>query len=339
MNDQKNLEFQKLTLDDLEELIEISRKTYFETFSWGNSEENMLAYLNQAFSKEQLTSELIDVNSEFYFARLNDLICGYLKISFGSSQNAFREENGMELVRIYVNRECQGEGIGNQMLSKAIKIARERRMTSIWLGVWEKNEKALSFYKKNSFNIVGKHSFIMGDEEQQDYLMKREIMSKYRDQGAVGALLDEYERALEELKRVIQDLSQTELTMIVDNQTDDEDCKSIQTILSHVVKAGYGYVVSVRKWLNEDVQYKPNVLLDSIESYNKALDEMFLYNAELFQDYPKIQLEEHDASNKILVSWGQLYDVEQIFEHAIVHILRHRRQIERFIKRLRSNTT
>lgn len=339
MNNQKNLEFQRLTLDNLEELIEISRDTYYETFSWGNSEENMQAYLIQAFSKEQLTSELIDVNSEFYSARLNHLTCGYLKISFGSFQNAFKGENGMELARIYVSVKCQGKGVGKQLLDKAIKIAIDKEMSFVWLGVWEKNEKALSFYKKNGFKVVGTHSFMMGDDEQQDYLMKRENMSKYRDQGAIGALLDEYERALKELKSVIQDLSLVELTMIVDDQTDDEDCKSIQAILSHVVKAGYGYVVSIRKWLNEDVQYKPNVLLDSIESYNRALDEMFLYNAELFQDYPKIQLEEHDASNKILVSWGQLYDVEQIFEHAIVHVLRHRRQIERFIKRLRSNTT
>ncbi len=339
MNDQKNLKFQRLNLDDLKQLNTIGRQTYFETFSWGNTPENMQLYLNQAFNEEQLTSELTDVNSEFYFARLNHLICGYLKISFGSSQNAFREENGMELVRIYVNKECQGKGVGNRMLGKAIKIARDREMSYIWLGVWEKNEKALSFYKNNGFKVVGKHSFIMGDDEQQDYLMKREIMSNYRNQGAVGALLDEYKKALEELKRVIQDLSLVELTAIVDDQTDDEDCKSIQTILSHVVKAGYGYVVSIRKWLKEDEQYKPNVLLDSIESYYNALDEMFLYNTELFQDYPKIQLEEHDASNKILVSWGQLYDVEQIFEHAIVHVLRHRRQIERFIIRLRSNTT
>jgi chromosomal replication initiation ATPase DnaA len=62
---------------------------------------------------------------------------------------------------------------------------------------------------------------------------------------------------------------------------------------------------------------------------------MFEYNAQLFQDYPNLKLEEYETALKIQVRWGQLYDIEQLMEHAIVHILRHRRQIERFLLRLR----
>ena len=58
---------------------------------------------------------------------------------------------------------------------------------------------------------------------------------------------------------------------------------------------------------------------------------MFNYSEKLFQDYPNLNLEEKKANKKILMRWGQLYNVEQLFEHAIVHILRHRRQIERFL--------
>lgn len=156
-------------------------------------------------------------------------------------------------------------------------------------------------------------------------------MKKYRDNGAIGALLDEYEKAIQELKNIIQPLSQNELVTIIDHETKDKDCESVQTILSHVVQSGYTYVISIRKWLGETVDYKEKAKLSSIAEYFYALDEMFAYNAQLFEDYPNIKLEEYDVAKKIKVRWGQYYDVEQLMEHAIVHILRHRRQIERFM--------
>lgn len=160
-------------------------------------------------------------------------------------------------------------------------------------------------------------------------------MTTYRDNGAIGALLDEYEKALLELNALITDITPTELINIVDSETKDEDCRSIQTILSHVVRAGHNYAIVIRKSMGEQLDYFQNKILPTSSAYAEALDEMFRYNEKLFQDYPQIILEEYDADKKILVSWGQLYDVDQLMEHAICHILRHRRQIERFLLKLR----
>jgi len=167
--------------------------------------------------------------------------------------------------------------------------------------------------------------------------MKRSI--KYRDNGAIGALLDEYEKSINELKEVIHHVTTKDLICIVDNATKDEDCKSIQTVLSHVVGSGYNYVIVIRKWLGEEIEYREKELLNSVAEYNIALEAMFVYNEELFKDYPKIQLAEYDPNKKINVRWGQKYDVEQLLEHAIVHILRHRRQIERFVEGLKEKST
>lgn len=156
------------------------------------------------------------------------------------------------------------------------------------------------------------------------------MKKKYRTNGAIGALLDEYEKSVNELKNVIASLSTSELTRIVDKETKDDDCRSIQTILSHVVESGYTYVIEIRKSLGESVNYMSKDLLASVNEYAIALEKMFAYNEKLFEDYPDIKLEEFDSSNKFIVRWGQIYDVEQMYEHAIVHILRHRRQIERF---------
>lgn len=160
-------------------------------------------------------------------------------------------------------------------------------------------------------------------------------MKKYRNNGAIGGLLDEYEKALLELQVVTRNISPEELTAVVDTETKDPDCSSVQAVLSHVVQSGYTYVVEIRKWLGEDEDYRTNIKLDTVNSYILAMQEMFKFNERLFQDHPDINLETYDLNKKIKVRWGQTYDVEQLLEHAIVHILRHRRQVERFLLKLR----
>ncbi|BDD08039.1 hypothetical protein FUAX_04710 [Fulvitalea axinellae] len=160
--------------------------------------------------------------------------------------------------------------------------------------------------------------------------------TKYRANGAVGALLDEYEKAIDELIRVIQNLSEDELTTIIDLNTKDEDCKSVQTILTHVVQSGYNYIVAVRKWLGEEIQYREKVFYGEVRDYTVGLKEMFKFNEALFADYPDFDFYENDSNKKINARWGQQYEPEQLFEHAIVHVLRHRRQVEIFKERIRS---
>jgi hypothetical protein len=159
----------------------------------------------------------------------------------------------------------------------------------------------------------------------------------YRNNGAIGAFLDEYERAINDLKNVLDSVSNSELLTIVDSETTDEDCRSIQTILAHVVHSGYGYAVEVRKKQGEELERPDKAYLTTIEGYKIALDKMFDSNVQLFDDYPNLSMDNIDADKKIVFRSGQIFDNEQIFEHAIVHILRHRRQIERFLLRLRSN--
>jgi len=156
------------------------------------------------------------------------------------------------------------------------------------------------------------------------------MMESYRDNGAIGALLDEYEKAISELQILIKAISQEDLIAIVDPDTKDPDCRSMQTILTHVVSSGYGYATTIRAHLGESIERPPKVALENSQAYIESLSAMFKFNEQLFIDYPKIQLEETDPEKKMLTTWGQRFDVDQLIEHAIMHILRHRRQIERF---------
>ncbi len=159
-------------------------------------------------------------------------------------------------------------------------------------------------------------------------------MKEFRH-GAVGALLDEYERAIEELQRVIADLSDRELTVVVDTDTTDVNCRSVQAILSHVVSAGYAYAVDIRLLRGEDLYYPDLMLYSLTGDYHRELSRLFDYTVDTFRYIRDDELEQYDDEKKIRTPWGQVYDIEQLTEHAIVHILRHRRQIERFKLRLR----
>lgn len=157
----------------------------------------------------------------------------------------------------------------------------------------------------------------------------------YRDQGAKGALLDEYEKANNELIELVKTINPDELIEIVDPHTQDLDCRSIQTILTHVVRAGHGYVYEFRKALGEQIPLPKKVLHENCDSYISDLNDIFKANLDFFEDYPDLNMAQFDHDKKFKVKWGEHYNFEQLFEHAIVHILRHRRQIERFLLKLK----
>ncbi len=172
-----NIEIKKATLNDIDQLQKIGRQTFQETFSESNSEENMKNYLEEGFSNEKLTAELNDVNSEFYFATLDNEVIGYLKINFGESQTELKDSKALEIERIYVSKEFHGKSIGQLLYDKAIQIAKLKNADYVWLGVWEENPRAISFYKKNGFVEFDKHIFKLGNDEQTDIMMKLKLGS------------------------------------------------------------------------------------------------------------------------------------------------------------------
>lgn len=171
----ENIITKRITLDDLVKLQKIGRKTFEETFAESNSEENMKNYLEEGFSKEKLTAELNNENCEFYFAILKDEVIGYLKVNFGESQTELKDSKALEIERIYVSKEFHGKSVGQILYDKAIEIANQKGSEYVWLGVWEENPRAISFYKKNGFVEFDKHIFKLGNDEQTDIMMKLKL--------------------------------------------------------------------------------------------------------------------------------------------------------------------
>ena len=172
------IEIKKVTENDIGQLQEIGKQTFYETFSAGNTPENMSKYLDEGFSLEKLSAELHDPNAEFYFATLVNKVIGYLKINFGQSQTELKDNNALEIERIYVLKEYHGKKAGQLLFDKAIQISRQKNAEYVWLGVWEENPRAINFYKKNGFIEFDKHIFKLGDDEQTDIMMKLQLNGK-----------------------------------------------------------------------------------------------------------------------------------------------------------------
>jgi uncharacterized damage-inducible protein DinB len=149
--------------------------------------------------------------------------------------------------------------------------------------------------------------------------------------GTIKALLDEYRKAINELIAVIKPLSSKEILSIKDDKTTNENCRSVQTILTHVVYAGYGYTNFIENNLGDKKQRRPKQFFENAGDYIRELNGMFDDCERFFMNHPALELEEYDSSKKILTHWGQVYDIDQMMEHAIVHILKHRRQVQRFV--------
>lgn len=141
--------------------------------------------------------------------------------------------------------------------------------------------------------------------------------------------MDEYERAASELNSLVGRIHEDDFVRIVDAQTKDDDCRSVQTIMSHVVRAGYGYADSIREQFAIASKRPESKLLSRQESLEQ-LEAALLYTVQTLEGRWEMSDEESSAIS-IKSRWGAVYDLEGLLEHAIVHILRHRRQIEKFI--------
>ena len=156
------------------------------------------------------------------------------------------------------------------------------------------------------------------------------IRESYRE-GAVGALMDEYERAAWELGSLVERIPDDEFALVADPRTKDEDCRSAQTIMSHVVYAGYGYADHLRRVFSIPSARPPKALLSRRESLEQV-EAMLAYTAQTLEG--RWEMTEEEITGTVIDSgWGVRYDAEQLLEHAVVHVLRHRRQIEKFIRR------
>lgn len=151
-------------------------QTYTEAFGAQNTKEDLDNYLNEVFNPQTFQEEFENPNCFFYFYITdNREIVGYLKLNIDSMQTEEMGSNFLEVQRIYILNAFKGKGYGSELLTFAELKAREEGKKKIWLGVWEHNQSALQFYGKHKYKFFTTHSFFMGDDEQTDHILVKDI--------------------------------------------------------------------------------------------------------------------------------------------------------------------
>lgn len=163
----------KASAEDVEIVQSLGRQTFSETFAENNTEEAMKKYLEESFNTEKIKSELNNPDSFFYIAWEEDNPVGYLKVNSGKAQTELQDDTALEIERIYVKKSHHGKKVGQLLYNQALETAGQLKKSYLWLGVWEENQRALQFYRKNGFVEFDKHIFRLGEEEQTDLMMKK----------------------------------------------------------------------------------------------------------------------------------------------------------------------
>jgi len=163
----------KAGVEDLDVLLPLIKTTFFVAFEHQNNPEDFKAYTDKAFAPERVLSELQNPHSEFFFAMYDNEHVGYLKLNCGTAQSDVKDQESLEVERLYVLKEHQSKQVGKLLMDFAEERAKVKHLKYIWLGVWEHNTRAQSFYQRNGFEKFGSHEFIVGTDVQTDFLMRK----------------------------------------------------------------------------------------------------------------------------------------------------------------------
>jgi len=171
----KRLHIQTATADDASLIATISRETFYDSFADQNTVADMQLFLNTQFTSEKLMAEVLDTLNIFFITYLDDQPVGYCKMRPGAHVQMQTDKQAIEISRFYARKNSIGKGIGKAMMQHAITYASDQHYTKIWLGVWEKNERAIAFYQSFGFSKFGEHDFLLGTDLQRDWLIQKNV--------------------------------------------------------------------------------------------------------------------------------------------------------------------
>ncbi len=135
----------------------------------------MDAFVAANYGPELQRAEIVDPKRAVLLLHSADDLIGFTQLRFDATHPDVLEAPSVELQRFYLAREFHGAGLATRLMDAALDIARERAMIAIWLGVFERNARAIAFYRKCGFSTVGSHYFMVGNDRQTDLIMCRSL--------------------------------------------------------------------------------------------------------------------------------------------------------------------
>lgn len=167
---EKDLHIRRAVAGDAQLLSALSAVTFFDTFNGTCTDEDIEGFIKACFNSEQIFKELEDINDFYFIAFVNEEAAGYIRLKEDESEvDEIRKHKSIELKRIYVLKKYHSQKIGAKLMTFTLDFAAKENYELVWLGVWENNERAKSFYKKFGFMDTGyQHPFPIGNTPQTD---------------------------------------------------------------------------------------------------------------------------------------------------------------------------
>jgi len=156
-------------------LTEFAWRVFYDAFAPMNSPGNMEAYMSQNFTTQNFSAQMADPRVLFLVAEIGAAPAAFAKLYNGDAPDCVGGPAPVEIERFYVDRQFHGKGVAQTLMQACFDCARQSGHGTIYLGVWENNHRAIAFYRKCGFEVVGSHIFQMGDEAQNDLLMERSL--------------------------------------------------------------------------------------------------------------------------------------------------------------------
>lgn len=159
------------TIQDAATLAAFAARTFAETFAADNSAADMQAHLSRAYGVAQQGAELTSPTVITLLAEVDERLVGYAQVRRGPAPACVQPADAMELHRFYVDTPAHGTGAAQRLMAAVFDAARTAGARHVWLGVWERNARAIRFYAKCGFADVGSHDFVLGTDRQTDRVM------------------------------------------------------------------------------------------------------------------------------------------------------------------------
>lgn len=170
-----SIDLRRATPADAGRVAAFAATAFSDTFASQNRPEDMAAYLASAFGEPQQRAELIDPRCTVFLAERDGEIVGYAMLRDGSPPPCVHDASAIEIARLYAGQRWIGAGIGALLMQRCLVEAASRGRRTIWLGVWERNVRAIGFYQRWHFSIVGSLPFLLGSDRQNDRVMARRV--------------------------------------------------------------------------------------------------------------------------------------------------------------------
>ncbi|HEV7993267.1 MAG TPA: GNAT family N-acetyltransferase [Gemmatimonadaceae bacterium] len=165
----------RATPDDAALLAELGASTFTETFAEANHPDDFAAYVSAAFGEAIQRAELVDANVTVILAERGSETVGYVMLRERPAPSMVSADDALEIARLYSRRSAIGTGVGAVLMQHAVREAMARGKDALWLGVWERNARAIEFYRRHEFFQAGTQPFPLGTDLQTDLVLVRRL--------------------------------------------------------------------------------------------------------------------------------------------------------------------